>query len=229
MMDVVILAGGFGTRLQAMVPDLPKPMAPVGGRPFLELLLRSMSRQRVAGVILSVGYKAEAISGYFGERFEGMELSYVVEDVPLGTGGAVRQALTMCHADHALVVNGDSYVDLEIDQLEARWQTEQLPLIVAQEVQDTARFGRLETENERVVRFSEKAVVGRGLINVGCYVFPKQLLDSFRMGETFSLEQDFLMEAVQRQPFGLYVTNGRFIDIGIPEDYARAQELLADL
>jgi len=228
-MEAIVLAGGVGTRLRAVVPDVPKPMAPVAGRPFLELLLRNLSRQGVTRVVLSLGYKAEVITSHFGDRYHDMELAYAIEDTPLGTGAAVRQSLTYCHGDHALVLNGDTYLEVEISRLEDLWQSDRRPLIVAREVADTARYGRLETKNDQVIRFAEKEASGPGLINVGCYLFPKQLLDAFPLDQPFSLEQDFLVGAVQREPFGLFVTCGRFIDIGVPEDYARAQVELAAL
>jgi len=228
-MEAIILAGGFGTRLRTVVPDAPKPMAPVAGRPFLELLLQNLSRQGVRRVVLSLGYKAEVITNHFGHRYRDMALAYTIEDAPLGTGGAVRQALAHCHSDRAVVLNGDTYLEVEISRLEDLWQRNGQPLIVAREVADTTRYGRLEAKNDQVMRFAEKAASGPGLINVGCYLFPKHLLDAFPLGQPFSLEQDFLVEAVQRASFGLLVTRGRFIDIGVPEDYARAQVELAAL
>ena len=228
-MEVIVLAGGFGTRLRKVVPDLPKPMAPVFGKPFLELVLQALCRQGVDSIILSVGYKADAISKHFGERFEGATVRYLVEKVPLGTGGAVHQALAMCEGDHVLVLNGDSYVDLNIHELENIWRDRRIPLIIAHEVEDSARYGRIETRNERVVGFSEKGMHGHGLINAGGYVFPTSILNDFPQGSSFSLENDFLKDTVARINVGLYITRGRFIDIGIPEDYLRAQELLADL
>lgn len=228
MIEVIILAGGLGTRLRAVVPDVPKPMAPVAGKPFLALLLRGLALQGVKRVIISMGYKAEAISNYFGTQFDGMELVYSMEDIPLGTGGALRSAFSLCHKDHVLVMNGDTYLDLNICMLENTWQRKRRPLIVAQEVMDTARYGRLEIKDGRVVDFGEKAVMGPGLINVGCYLFPTNLLDNFPVGQTFSLETDFLATAVRLTPFEVFNTHGRFIDIGVPEDYARAQVVLAN-
>ena len=228
-MEAIVLAGGFGTRLRAVVPDVPKPMAPVAGRPFLELLLQSLSCQGVRRVVFSLGYKAEVITNHFGHCYRDMALTYAIEDAPLGTGGAVRQALSHCHSDHAVVLNGDTYLEIEISRLENLWQRNRQPLIVAREVADTARYGRMEAKNDQVVRFAEKTASGPGLINVGCYLFPKHLLDVFPLGKPFSLEQDYLMRAVQSESFGLFVTRGRFIDIGVPEDYARAQVELAAL
>jgi len=229
-MEAIVLAGGFGTRLRAVVPDLPKPMAPVAGKPFLELVLAGMASQGFARVVLSLGYKADAISAYFGERFQGMELVYEVEDSPRGTGGAVRAALGRCCADHVFIFNGDTYLQLEIPEVEACWEQHREPIIVTREVDDTARYGRVQVEKDYVADFLEKGQGGPGLINAGCYVFPRDLLAGVApQAESFSLEADFLAEAVRRGGFRSFTTRGMFIDIGIPEDYQRAQDELAHL
>lgn len=228
-MEAIVLAGGFGTRLREVVPDLPKPMAPVAGRPFLEILLSALARKGFCRVVLSLGFMADKVVAYFGEQFAGMELVYEIEDTPLGTGGAVRQALTRCSEDHVFVFNGDTYLDLEVVDVEARWQTHHVPIIVAREVPDTARYGRLNTEEGRVIGFLEKGVAGPGLINAGCYVLPLAVLDEFALGQAFSLEVDFLAKTVGVQRIDLFVTSGHFIDIGVPEDYARAQSELAGI
>ncbi len=228
-MEAIVLAGGFGTRLREIVPDLPKPMAPVAGRPFLEILLTVMAKKGFSRVVLSLGYMADKVISYFGDRFAGMELLYEVEKSPLGTGGAVRQALSRCNEDHVFVFNGDTYLDLEVAGVETHWQRHHVPIIVARDVSDTARYGRLITENERVIGFSEKGMAGPGLINAGCYVLPVTLLDHFLLGQTFSLETDFLAKAVGSERIDMFVTNGHFIDIGVPEDYLRAQVELSGI
>lgn len=228
-MQAIILAGGFGTRLQGVVPDLPKPMALVAGRPFMEILLTSLARKGFQRVVMSLGYMADKVVSHFGAHFAGMELVYEVEKTPLGTGGAVRQALTRCKADHMFVFNGDTYVDLEAQAVEVYWQKHRAPIIVAREVEDTARYGRLDIDRGRVLGFTEKGMTGPGLINAGCYVLPIEILNDFPPGEPFSLEADFLAKAVGKQRFDLFVTNGHFIDIGVPGDYARAQTELADV
>lgn len=228
-MEAIILAGGFGTRLREVVPDVPKPMAPVVGRPFLEILLSSLAQKGFERVVLSLGFMSDTVIEYFGEQFAGMELVYEVENTPLGTGGAVRQALTRCIEDHVFVFNGDTYLDLEVADVEAQWQAHHAPIIVAREVPDTARYGRLNTEEQRVIGFLEKGMAGAGLINAGCYVLPVDILDEFTLGQAFSLETDYLAKTVGMQRTDLFVTNGHFIDIGVPEDYARAQSELAGI
>jgi D-glycero-alpha-D-manno-heptose 1-phosphate guanylyltransferase len=225
-MEAIVLAGGFGTRLKQVVPDLPKPMAPVAGRPFLEILLASLARKGFSRVIMSLGHMADKVTSHFGDGYAGMELVYEIEQTPLGTGGAVRQALGLCTTDHVFVFNGDTFLDLEVKDVEAHWQKYHAPIIVAREVPDTTRYGRLDSDDGQVMGFVEKGVTGPGLINAGCYVLPTDILNSFAPGHPFSLEADFLAKAVGMQRFDLFVTNGQFIDIGIPEDYARAQSEL---
>ncbi|MDO4769120.1 MAG: nucleotidyltransferase family protein [Brachymonas sp.] len=226
-MEAIVLAGGFGTRLRQVVADVPKPMAPVAGRPFLEILLESLMRKGFSRVVLSLGFMAEKISSYFGSRFAGLELSYVVEDAPLGTGGAIRLAMTACAQDHVFVFNGDTYLDLEVMLLEQQWQANRHPIVVAREVPDTARYGRLVVHGGRIISFAEKGIAGFGLINAGCYVLASNALAEFPLCQAFSIESDYFVPEVARATVEVFVTEGMFIDIGIPEDYYRAQALLA--
>lgn len=226
-MEAIVLAGGAGTRLRSMVPDLPKPMAPVAGRPFLELLLAALAVQGFTRVVLSLGYLADIVLRHFGARFAGMDLVYEIEASTLGTGGALRRALGRCSTDHVYVLNGDTWLDLQAGEIEAQWQRDRTPLIIATEVPDTARYGRLLVSGRRVTGFLEKGSAGKGLINAGCYVFPASIAEHFPPDEEFSLERDFLANAVSSMPVHVHVCRGRFIDIGVPEDYARAQSTLA--
>lgn len=226
-MEAIVLAGGMGTRLRTVVTDLPKPMAPVAGRPFLELLLRSLASKGFTRVILSTGYMAEKISGHFGSCFAGVELDYSVELNPLGTGGAVSQAARLVREDHFFVFNGDTFLDLDARVVDAIWQRTRKPVIVAREVEDTERYGRLDSAQGHVIRFAEKGKAGPGLINAGCYVFHADQFSAVEPGARFSLETDFLAPLVERTTVALYVATSLFIDIGIPSDYARAQHLLA--
>lgn len=228
-MEAIVLAGGFGTRLRQVVADLPKPMAPISGRPFLEILLSMLARKGFTRVVLSLGFMSEKITRHFGESYAGMELVYEVESQPLGTGGAIRAALARCVTDHVFVFNGDTYLDIEADELERLWQADHHPVIVVREVPDTARFGRVEMCDGRINAFLEKGTPGAGLINAGCYVLPRDALDEFPLGQPFSLETEFFTKYLQRIRFDGFVTHGRFIDIGVPEDYALAQAALAGL
>ncbi len=228
-MEAIVLAGGFGTRLRQVVSDVPKPMAPVAGRPFLEILLAALARKGFRRIVLALGHMAATIVDHFGDRFAGMELVHEIEPSPLGTGGAIRAAMAHCRGDHVFVFNGDTFLDLEASAVEAQWLARQAPIIVAREVGDTARYGRMQVEDGRVAGFLEKGMGGPGLINAGCYVLPRAMLDGFAPGASFSLETDVLAPAAAQRRFDVFVTHGHFIDIGIPEDYARAQVELADV
>jgi len=228
-MEGIVLAGGFGTRLREVVPDLPKPMAPIAGRPFLEILLTTLARKGFTRVVLSLGFMAEKIIAHFGESHAGMHLVYEVESRPLGTGGAIRAALTRCESDHVFIFNGDTYLDLEVDELESLWQAQRHPVIVVRKVPDTGRFGRVEMSDGRINTFLEKGMSGAGLINAGCYVLPKGVLEDFALGHPFSLETEFFIKYLKRIRFDGFVTHGQFIDIGVPDDYVLAQTALAGL
>ena len=228
-MEALVLAGGFGTRLRKVVADVPKPMAPIAGRPFLDILLRNLAMKGFSRVTLSLGFMAEKISENFGSRFAGLDLSYVVEDAPLGTGGAIRLALKECTQDHVFIFNGDTYIDLEAQSLEQQWQVNRNPIIVAREVPDTTRYGRLIVDSGRVTSFAEKGTNGPGLINAGCYVLATNALDRFPLNHPFSIEIGYFVPEVASATVEVFVSDGLFIDIGIPDDYARAQVLLADL
>lgn len=228
-MEAIVLAGGFGTRLRQVVSNVPKPMAPVAGRPFLEILLGSLARKGFERVILSLGFMSQKISDHFGTQFAGMDIAYVVESTPLGTGGAIRLAFEACTQDHVFVFNGDTYLDLEVQSLEQRWQEKTHPIVVGRQVPDTLRYGRLIVDGVCITGFAEKGISGPGLINAGCYVLAIDALARFPLNHPFSIETDYLVPEVARATVEIFETEGVFIDIGIPEDYARAQVLLADL
>ena len=221
-MEVIVLAGGFGTRLSHIIPDLPKPMAPVCGRPFLRYVLDDLQRQGAERVILAVGYKQDAIRGYFGESYRGMELLYSAEDEPLLTGGAIKKALRMCQEDRVFAVNGDTYfaVDMRgMAEIEA-------PVVIAvRRMEDFSRYGTVAVKEGRIVEFLEKRPCCEGLINGGVYLLNRHLLDEIT--ETrFSFEKDVLEAKCGELYIAAYESSGYFIDIGVPEDYEAAQETM---
>lgn len=222
-MEAIILAGGFGTRLQSVVADVPKSMAPIGGKPFLEILLNTLAAKGFTKIVLSLGYMSDKITSHFGTHFSGMQLDYVIDPRQLGTGGATQNALSHCEEDHVFIFNGDTFLDLEVSQVEEKWLSHHRPIMVVRHVPETSRYGRVKVDGERVILFSEKGESGPGLINAGCYLFPKKLLDNHARGESFSLENEYLATAVQACRFDVFETEGHFLDIGIPADYERAQ------
>ena len=228
-MEAIVLAGGFGTRLKSVVPHLPKPMASVAGRPFLEILLSMLANKGFSRIVLSLGFMSEKIITHFGDNYKGMELVHEVESEPLGTGGAIRAALARCVSDHVYIFNGDTYLELEVEELEEVWRDGHHPVIAVREVTDTARFGSVELCDGRINAFLEKGKSGPGLINAGCYVLPNDALDAFPLGQPFSIETEYFVKYLKRLRFDGFVTRGRFIDIGVPDDYALAQIELAGL
>ena len=222
MMEAIILAGGLGTRLKAVIADVPKPMAPIRGRPFLDLVLESLAKKGFIRIILSVGYLADQIVAHFGSNFKGLSIEYEIERTPLGTGGAIVKAMTNCRADHAFIFNGDTFLDLEVEAVETLWQKNKAPILVAREVSDSSRYGGLDVSNGQVVGFFEKGKSGPGLINAGCYVFPTNLFKNSSLPASFSIENDFLASMVRMRQFNCFISRGRFIDIGTPTDYAQA-------
>jgi D-glycero-alpha-D-manno-heptose 1-phosphate guanylyltransferase len=226
-MEAIILAGGFGSRLKSVVPDLPKPMAPVNGKPFLQILLETLAVKKFKRVLLSVHFMADTIKDYFGDNYLGMEIVYVYEVFPLGTGGAIRNALDQSQEDKIFVFNGDTYIDVDVDAMSELWEANHNPVLVGRSVQDASRYGALEVRDGYVYSFSEKETSGPGLINAGCYLLPKDILNSFELGVPFSFENEFLRVRMAEENFMLHEAQGYFIDIGIPEDYLLAQTTLS--
>lgn len=225
-MEAVILAGGKGTRLRSIVSDRPKVLAPVGGVPFLHILLKHLAGKGFHRIVISVGYMADQVIQTVGQRFADMEICCVRENKPLGTGGGLRLALESCRNDHVFVMNGDTFLDLDFSEAERLWQRYGVPILIGRHVDDAARYGRLQISDGRVTKFEEKGEAGAGIINAGCYIMPVHLLDGFPIGEAFSLEQDFLQRFVTEHDMRILVTTGMFIDIGVPKDYNKAQIVL---
>jgi D-glycero-alpha-D-manno-heptose 1-phosphate guanylyltransferase len=228
-MEVIILAGGFGKRLQSVVQDVPKPMADINGRPFIAWLLDYFSRQWASRVFLSVGYKKESIMQYFGDRYKDMDIVYVREDEPLGTGGAIREALKSAHDDTIVVANGDSFLALDLPDMLRNHAAGKADLTIAlKQMGQNDRYGTVLIKDSRAVGFLEKAGQRSGYINGGVYAMDRNrvldLLD--KQPRAFSFETDFLQKAVENINALVYITEGYFIDIGVPADYARAQKEL---
>jgi len=231
MKPVVILAGGFGTRLRAVVSELPKPLAPVAGHPFLWWLLRTLEAQGVQDVHLSTGYKAELIEAAFSDRFGSMRLRYVVEDEPLGTGGAILKASRDIEDDAFFVLNGDTLavVDLVAMEQAAHGRHSDVTLAVAH-VEDASRYGTIGIdEGHRVVAFRAKGAPGPGFISAGVYLIERAVLDSVSLPSKFSIEQDFFERELQRLNIAAFPAVEAFIDIGVPDDYALAQTKIPSL
>jgi D-glycero-alpha-D-manno-heptose 1-phosphate guanylyltransferase len=224
--EAIVLAGGLGTRLRKVVSDLPKPMAPIGDRPFLYYILQYLHKQGVKRIILSVGYKWESIKECFGEAFEDMELIYSVENEPLGTGGAIKKAFSFVKSEEVYIVNGDTFFDVPLNSLKLE-KSSQLMLSL-KEMKDFDRYGCVESsQNGIVTTFTEKEHRKLGNINGGIYLVSKDIFKPYRVNENFSFEE-FMQNNVEKLQITSKVFDNYFIDIGIPEDYATAQRELKE-
>ncbi|MCF7707628.1 MAG: nucleotidyltransferase family protein [Verrucomicrobia bacterium] len=226
---VVILAGGLGTRLQTVVPDRPKVMADVGGRPFLAWILDFVKSRGFGRIIICTGYKARDIEAYFGAGYDGLSIRYSNEATPLGTGGALGNALDMIDAEYAVVMNGDTLCEVELEKLCERHEAcEADASLTAVWTDDCTRFGRLVVDaNSMVMDMEEKSGVRcAGLINGGVYVVNTRLIRGIPASSCISLETGLLPEWIKGGRCFAVEMEGLFIDIGTPESYARADEIM---
>lgn len=222
---VAILAGGLGTRLRSVVMDRPKVLADVGGQPFLIRWLDVLAAAGFGKVVLCTGYRAEQVRECLGENYGRLRLVYSVELSPYGTGGALLHALPQLQSDLLLVLNGDSFCELNFSAFfSAHTQHQPAATLVLTQVEDCRRFGRVQLAASGLVeRFEEKAQTeGPGLINAGVYLITRHLLVSETRPLPLSLEHDQLPVWV-RQGIRGFVAAGPFIDIGTPESYQAAQ------
>lgn len=223
-MEAIILAGGKGTRLQSIIKDVPKPMAPINGKPFLYYLLKKLQNSGIKKIILSVGYKYKTIIEYFDDSFYGIPIVYSIEEELLGTGGAIAKSLHFCNEEDVFVINGDTYLDLNyIDMYNFHKEKKSKLTLCLKEMKNYSRYGTvIVDEKNKVIGFEEKKFKEVGFINAGVYCLNKELIDKFKLNTKFSFENDFLEKKFQDIPIFAYICNAYFIDIGIPEDYYSA-------
>lgn len=220
-MEAIVLAGGLGTRLRSVVSDLPKPMAPVCNKPFLEYILNYLNKNGITRIVLSVGYKWETIKSYFGDNFKNIELVYSVENKPLGTGGAIQKAINLCREKNIFIINGDTFFDVNLQDLELNDNSK--VVLSLKSMKNFDRYGCVETNDEGfVTTFTEKGYRESGNINGGIYLLSKNIFDGFDLEERFSFEE-FMQTNFKRLNISTKIFDNYFIDIGIPEDYQKAQ------
>ena len=220
-----MLAGGLGTRLRGVINDLPKPMAIINGKPFLHYVFVYLSKQKINNVILSVGYKAEIIESFFGNRYLDIEIAYSKETEPLGTGGGIKQAFQLVN-DFAFVLNGDTFFDIDLNSLrDFHLQNEADITLALKSMKNFDRYGTVLLHENRIVNFEEKKFLVEGLINGGVYFFGKNIFENI-VEEKFSFEKVVLEKYVSQKKLCGKIYNDYFIDIGIPEDYLKAQQEL---
>jgi D-glycero-alpha-D-manno-heptose 1-phosphate guanylyltransferase len=229
--ECVILVGGQGSRLRSVVSDVPKPMALIREKPFLEYLLSFLHCQGCLHCVLSVGYKYEVIKNYFGDHYKNIKLDYAIEKEPLGTGGGIKNSLEFITHNDFFLLNGDSFLDVDLNQLAAFHFSRNSSITLAvKEMHHVDRYGTLEIENDKIVRFNEKKMIERGFINAGVYVVSKRVFNDVYIEQNkFSFEKDVLEAYVHTLPYYAFPSDGYFIDVGIPEDNQKAQSELKEV
>jgi len=224
----VILAGGFGTRLHTVVSDVPKPMAPVNDQPFLNYIFLYLKHFGITHVVLSTGYLSEKIADYYQNEYLGIKISYTKEEILLGTGGGIRLALEKCYTKDVLVLNGDSFFDVDLNVYYDQHTSFKSDCSLAlRKVENAARYGTITLGDISTIKeFKEKDNLEvSGLINGGVYILNRELfLQKTEAIKSFSIEKDFYEKRINELHMFGFEHQGYFIDIGIPEDYKKAQD-----
>lgn len=231
--EALILAGGFGMRLKTLVTDKPKPMADIAGRPFLEYLLEYFIYQGVKKFTLLTGHLGSIIEQHFGDSFQGSSISYLQENKPLGTGGAIRYALANQKNlnENLLVINGDTWFEVKPDLLFAINRKTKKPItICCKKTVLNSRFGGLKLDKNNIVTQFGLSHEQSSLINGGCYIINKTFFNTYfaKYPESFSFEKDALPNLASQGQMSGGIQDGLFIDIGIPEDYLLSQTIIPE-
>ncbi|MBI5346644.1 MAG: NTP transferase domain-containing protein [Chlamydiae bacterium] len=229
-MDAIILAGGFGTRLKECVADRPKPMALIDKTPFLDILIHQIrSYKQIKKIVLAIGYMAEFIQNYYQNQ---SDIAFSIEDKPLGTGGAIKLALSLATSQNVLVMNGDSYIDFSFETLKKFHEVNKSDCtLLYTETDNSKSFGSLKIDqnSQRILAFNEKISLEKGFINAGVYLIKKDLFENLDLTEAFSIEKEaFPILIKKKKVFGLY-SSQKVLDIGTKESYLKAPEILKKL
>ncbi len=223
--QAIILAGGKGTRLQSVVRDVPKVMAEVAGKPFLTYILDELVRFNVTDVVLSVGYKHETIMDYFKERYRSLKLTYAIESSPLGTGGGIKYASGFLSDEPFLLINGDTLYKMDLEEFSNFHFSKHADISVAlKQMKNPDRYGTVTTDEDRITGFKEKRTgLSSGWINAGTYILSRSVFNEIEE-DVFSFEERIFEKGINSYVINGWKTDGYFIDIGIPEDYKKANE-----
>lgn len=232
MNEIILLAGGLGTRLRSVVSDRPKPMSPVAGKPFLEWQMRDLVAAGADRFVLATGYLGEQIEDHFGSSFLGKQVVYSRERTPLGTGGAVRQALTLTISEMPFVMNADTFVQFSFAELQSPLIARNAEVAIALiHFENAQRFGsvRWDEKTTQITGFLASGAAEAGWINAGCYCLRKPYFLRDTPEGSFSIEADYFQRLVNKSRFFAVPIESPFIDIGVPEEFLRAQSFVPDL
>lgn len=224
--ECIILAGGLGTRLRSVVADQPKVLAPVNNHPFLKYIIDKLLEQHFQHIVLSTGYLHQNIKQFVDENYPGINISIAVEDEPLGTGGGIAHALKKCTHDEVLILNGDTFFNIDYAQFYHHHNHHQSSFSIAlKPMKNFDRYGTVTCDqHRRIVSFNEKQFIQEGMINAGVYIVNRKEFSLMNWPEKFSMEKDFMEKFTKDMKMFAFPYDEYFIDIGIPEDFARAQE-----
>lgn len=230
-MHAIILAGGFGTRLRSVVSDVPKPLAQIGDKPFLAWIIDLLARSGLTSVTLSVHHDWQKIQAYFTAHPPTITVDYAVEEIPLGTGGAILFSLSKYKdCKPVVVLNGDSFIKVDYRKLYEHHQQSGAPLTMTlRHIEDTGRYGQIIEQDGIITSFAPGEPGKGGYINAGVYVMRPELFAGQNMTAAFSFEQDFLPPRVAGLKPAAFHSSDYFIDIGIPADYVRASKELPEI
>jgi D-glycero-alpha-D-manno-heptose 1-phosphate guanylyltransferase len=225
-MECVVLAGGLGTRLQGVIGQYPKCMAPVNGKPFLHYIFQYLEEQNCSRVILSLGFKHEVITEWLQTQNWPFVIDYVIEHEPLGTGGGISLALSKATEENVVVLNGDTMFRADLQkQLALHVASNAYATLALKKMYEFERYGVVVSNNDNVITsFEEKKYMAEGNINGGVYIINKPALEAKNLHAKYSFEKDYLEAFVHEHKFMAWKSDEYFIDIGIPEDYKKAGE-----
>lgn len=221
--EAIILAGGLGTRLRSVVNDVPKCMAPVNDIPFINFIITYLKKEGVERFIFSLGYKSEIVIDYVNKTFPDLDKAYVIEDTPLGTGGAIKLACSKATGTDVLILNGDTLFNINLKDLSEFHTDKKADFTVAlKEMRNFSRYGSVEIDKNYAIKaFNEKSYCEKGFINGGIYALNINSFMAEALPDIFSFEKDFLEKNIGNKKFYGLECEYYFIDIGIPEDYDR--------
>lgn len=224
----IILAGGLGTRLRSVVSEMPKCMAPVNQRPFLDYVIHDLQKNGITHFVFSVGYKSEAIIDHIQINYPQLQADFAIEESPLGTGGAIQHALSFVKEEQVVIVNGDTIFEVDLNKMaEEHVHTTANCTLALKPMTNFERYGVVRINEKNIVKgFEEKKYYSEGLINGGIYILNKNTFLQHHFPAVFSFEKDYLEKYIEKESMQGFVSDAFFIDIGIPEDYERAQQLL---
>ena len=227
-MNILILAGGLGTRLRSVIGETPKPVAVIHDKPFLYYLLKYLEQFSPKSVAISLCYEPDKVKDALKPYSFSYPLTFITEPTPLGTGGGILYCLSEMNVEDCIVLNGDTFFDIDLNGFWRFFKSKDADVLIASRcVEDSGRYGSLVIENDHVQDFKEKGFEGRGLINGGIYALKSSIFEHKKVLESFSFEF-FLKENIKNRQIFAKEYKSSFIDIGIPDDFERAKDFLKD-